>query len=242
MNADKPESIAQDKRLDAKGKRAKAGGHQVTAPFNENPYDMFHPSNLNNARCLTPQAFEYYVGSHIRAGETATPLVSHHMSAIMSLLMLSRNPQSTYTDMDREERQCGEDLPTMTHERVNLRFTPEELAAYKLRESECGEAPNVDFANMETATQADLERFQDADQDPDKSGPGKKGSKYNQIICLCSHLGLHGFRSMAPEKVHQLSREGLPAITYRMKLKGSLNPNAPQRPFKDHFEVFRQFL
>lgn len=65
----KPESVAPEKRLNVFDKEPKSD-IRITPPYSENPYNLYRPSNRNNARCLTPASWQYWVGSHPLEGES----------------------------------------------------------------------------------------------------------------------------------------------------------------------------
>ena len=66
----------------------------IPAPFPENPYDNYHPVNLDSLKCCLTAAFCYYIGRHIKKAvmdEVDVKIVATRVQKILAMMVLSRN-------------------------------------------------------------------------------------------------------------------------------------------------------
>ncbi|KAI4671441.1 uncharacterized protein J4E88_009106 [Alternaria novae-zelandiae] len=189
----------------------------IPAPFPENPYDNYHPVNLDSLKCCSTAAFRYYIGRHIKRAvmdEVDVRIVATRVQKILAMMVLSRN---LFSDNVAE-----------TRENMNL------LATYNEREDryqrELAE-------HVEAASWAKSAKVKDS-----KTSSAKIGSKFAKLSVLCTHIGFSRLDKMSTASIRTQRREGFPLLTARMKTAGALNPKDKDDPLESDEEILRQFL
>lgn len=201
-------------------------------PFEENPYDYYHPDNENSIRCCTTRAFRYWVKPHLSAKmvDQDRELVSRRVKLILDQLVLGRNLFSETALEDGSVEQVAADIPNATIVTQELRLSADEQAAYDGREARAGTWV------LDEMTPEKLKALEDG------VGPKNNGSKFAKISVLCTHLGLSGLEKVSTMHFRKRRQEGLPMLTARMKAAGALNPTDLDKPLDSDVEVLRQFL
>ncbi|KAI4677412.1 uncharacterized protein J4E84_009097 [Alternaria hordeiaustralica] len=105
--------------LDRKS-RQKVDGRSVLvdtpAPFPENPYDNYHPANLDSLKCCSTAAFRYYIGRHIKKAimdEVDVKIVATRVHKILAIprgeALTTADDLATYNEReDRYQREFAE--------------------------------------------------------------------------------------------------------------------------------------
>jgi len=101
-NRDQPSSLDRKSRQKVDGRSILV---DIPAPFPENPYGNYHPSNLDSLKCCSTTAFRYYIGRHIKKpimDEVDVKIVATRVHKILAMLVLSRNLFSNDVADNRE--------------------------------------------------------------------------------------------------------------------------------------------
>jgi hypothetical protein len=178
-------------------------------------------------------AFNYWILPHLKAQDgSSDDVVRNRVSSILDLLVLCRKPGTTVTGLKGEVVRVGESLPrhdVITH---NLHFTEEESEVYQARESVYGKEFDFDFADLAAKEQHLTEEFL----------AKKPGSKFQQVFCLTTHLGMFGLRKTTTDETKRWKDEGLPVLLHRMKSSGGLPDRFKNVDPTSAEEILRQFL
>ncbi|KAI4614180.1 hypothetical protein J4E80_006871 [Alternaria sp. BMP 0032] len=233
-NGDRPPSL---ERKDRKKIDGKIIVRDVPAPFKENPYDLYHPQNLNNIKCCSTTAFRHYIARHVtktQMEDVDRRIVAERIKIILDMLVLSRNLFTMVTDEAGNEVSIAGEMPPATIHTQDLRLSTDELRAYKEREDKY----QLDFAeHFEAVALAKKAKSKGLEIDQ-----AKIGSKFAKLSVLCTHIGFSGLDQLSTGAIRARRKEGLPLLTARMKTAGALNPEDVDRPLDSDEEVLRQFL
>jgi hypothetical protein len=231
FNGNRPKSM--ERRARKKSSKKPGLSMDTEPPFDDNPYDLYHPENLNKLRCCSVKAFDYYIARHMSRNmkENDHLLVGQRVKVILEILFLSRSLYSETVMSDGSTVQVADNIPALNNGTQELRMSTDELSAYqKLEESVSGE-----FAPDLTAEMA-VHSLEEA------AVPTKVGSTFAKLSVLSTHLGLAAFHKVSTTVIRQRRAEGLPLFVARMKAKNALNPQDLEKPLDSAEEVLRQFI
>jgi hypothetical protein len=233
-NRNRPSSLDRKARKKVDGRSTLI---DVPPPFEDNPYDLYHTSNIDSLKCCSTKAFRYYVGRHVKKSnmdELDVRIVAISVQKILGMMVLSRNLFSKVIGEDGDLVSVASDLPPVKIFTQELRLSADELAAYQEREKAC----ERQFAqDLEAAASAKRAANKDA-----KKPSINIGSKFAKLSALCTHIGFSGLEHMSTPQIRAQRKEGLPLLTARMKKAGALNPEDKDNPLNSDEEVLRQFL
>lgn len=94
-NSDRPQSLDLKDRKRIDGRTIVK---DVPPPFEEIPYNLYHPDNLNSIKCCSTVAFLYYIARHIlksQMEDVGRRIVAERVKKILEMLVLSKNLFST---------------------------------------------------------------------------------------------------------------------------------------------------
>lgn len=209
--------------------------------FSQNPYNLYHELNLNRLQCVSSIAFKYYVEPHIKrlGDENSETIARRRVGIIHDLLAMTRGINSRLLLDDGEETTYGvsASLPALTVETRDLKYMPDELRAYHLCESQCGEP--IDQYVIDEDVPVGVAELNEL-----KGGADRRGSAnvHNQLMAISSYVGLHKLRFVSTSKWRQRRREGFPQQVDRMKAARGLNPKDQNKVPDTEEEVLRQGL
>jgi hypothetical protein len=166
-----------------------------------------------------------------RDGSTEN-VIRSRVASILDLLVLCRKPGATITGLDNTVIRAGEDLPRHDIVMHDLEFIKEEYDFYQAREGVCGKEVNFDFADIAAKEQHLTEEFL----------AKKPDSRYQQVICLTTHMGMFGLRKTKTDEMRRWKEEGLPVLFHRMKSSGGLPDRLEKAEPTPVEEILRQFL
>ena len=201
-------------------------------PFEENPYDEYHPDNLNKLRCCTTRAFRWYITPHLSKvmQQSDLKIVGQRVKVILDILFLSRSLYSETTMPDGSKLQVAAEIPDATIFTQELRLSADELEAYEAREATCSKLFVGELTPEKVSKMSD------------EAGRKQLGSKFAKLSVLSTHVGLSGLEGVSTAVLRCRRAEGLPLLVARMKAKGALNPEDMNQPLSTAHEVLRQFL
>jgi hypothetical protein len=181
----------------------------------------------------TLAAFNYWTLPHLKARDRSTEnVIRSRVASILNLLVLCRKPGATITGLDNTVIRVGEDLPRHDVVTYDLEFTKEEYDFYQAHEGVCGKEFDFDFADIAAKEQHLTEEFL----------AKKPGSRYQQVFCLTTHMGMFGLRKTKTDEMRRWKEEGLPVLLHRMKSSGGLPDRFTNIDPTSAEEILRQFL
>ncbi|KAF2110730.1 P-loop containing nucleoside triphosphate hydrolase protein [Lophiotrema nucula] len=215
--------------------RANSVRTPLPPPYQENPFNFWHEINYNKLRVCTLPAFDYYIAPHLRKSNDASiAKIELYTSRIFSTLVLSRNTHSIVVDQNGVGRKVGDNLPSANIFTQDLRFTPQELEAYKQREDACGRGFQIDF--QDTKADTNFEQLFAGEKSK------KYGNKFQNLSSLSTHLGGFALRNVHTSEWRKRRAEGLPTLVACMKKGNALNPAEVRRPLNNPKRVVEQFM
>ncbi|KAH7096015.1 P-loop containing nucleoside triphosphate hydrolase protein [Paraphoma chrysanthemicola] len=224
---------ARPRSLERRSKKVGELSVDTEPPFDENPYNMWHPDNMNRIKCCTTKAFRYYILPHLskNASDSSRAIAAFRVQIIIKMLFLSRSLFSETRMADKKLVKVAEGIPPAKIFTQELRLSTDELAAYKVREEACTKhfAGTLTPEKLQELAESKLERK-------------KTGSTFAKLSVLSTHIGFSGLEKTSTAVLRKRRGEGLPLLVARLKARRALNPADLGTPLDSAVEVVRQFL
>lgn len=212
-------------------------------PFAENPYDLYHKSNLNKLRCWSLESIRYWIFNHLpKAGSPGNlKKVAQRVSILFEILILARNHSSTYIDEDGTERRCG---------------------TYVTDSGEEVELPPMEVFTQDLTQPTDVQLFHDrvesemyGDPQYEEGLPSTEGdeitgdvveeksatrSRHRIRVLMAFNVALYAVRKAKPKVLREWSNLGLRRYVERLRQYGGYPEGMPT--IRDDEELLRQAL